>query len=187
MKLNIVKTTFAELDGGARCILALENAPFFFIRIRGVLYMNKSMKGIRKVMAAVTTMWKYDFMETQEIMDEVDAAYDIVRQTAGDRAASQLVKAWGEAAKESREARAVEKAREWITTTVEALTDEDWEEMTAAGYDSTFVDHGLWRAYSDLHNENRDRPAYRDWSNNARRAAFIYGYYLGKAAQEVTA
>ena len=182
MELNLIKTTLADLPSNARCILALNNTPFFFIRFRGNLYMNKATKGIRKVTAAVMTMWKYDYMENQDIMDEVDAAFDIVREAAGKRAADQLWKAWREAAQESREKRATEQAREWITTKLETLSDEDWDEIYSAGFDSLLVDHGLWRAYSDLHDENRDCPAYRDWSSNARRAAFVYGYFLGKAA-----
>lgn len=181
MELNLIKTTLTDLPSNARCILALKNTPFFFIRFHGNLYMNKATKGIRKVTAAVMTMWKYDYMENQDIMDEVDAAFDIVREAAGKRAADQLWKAWREAAQESREKRATEQAKAWITTKLETLSDEDWDEIYVAGFDSMLVDHGFWRAYSDLHDENRDCPSYRDWSGNARRAAFVYGYFLGKA------
>ena len=192
MELNLIKTTSAELHSGARCILALKNEPFFFIRFRGSLYINKEMKGVRKITQAIATMWKYDFMETQEIMDEVDAAYDVIRQTAGELAARQLWNEWNGAAKESRKKKAVAKAREWIADTMENMTDEAWDDICAAGYDSDLVSDGFWRAYSDLHNENKDHPKYRDWSDNARKAAFVYGYQLGmataaKAEQEATA
>ena len=66
------------------------------------------------------------------------------------------------------------------------LTDEAWYEIYAAGYDSDLVSDGFWRAYSDLHNENKDHPKYRDWSDNARKAAFVYGYQLGKATAAKT-
>lgn len=60
MELNLVKVTFDQLDSAARCVLALKEQPFFFIRMQNTLYMNKDMKGIRKITAAVETMWKYD-------------------------------------------------------------------------------------------------------------------------------
>ena len=185
MELNLIKTTSAELPGGARCILALKNEPFFFIQFRGSLYMNKEIKGVSKITQAIATMWKYDFMENQEIMDEVDAAYDVIRQTAGELAARQMWNEWNGAAKESRKKKAVAKAREWIAATMENMTDEAWEEIYAAGFDHDLVSDGFWRAYSDLSDENKGHPAYRDWSENARRAAFVYGFYIAKAAQEV--
>lgn len=182
MELNIVKTTRDGLDSGMRCVLALKNEPFFFILCRGVLYMNKGMKNTRKITEAVRTMWQYDLMENQEIMDEVDAAYGAVKQAAGEKAADQLWRAWSDAAKQSREDRAVKRARDFIDNTMARLSDQDWDEMADAGYDSTFVDTGLWRAYSDLNDENPDRLGYRNWSGNARTAAFVYGYIMGKAA-----
>lgn len=154
--------------------------------------MNKEIKGVSKITQAIATMWKYDFMENQEIMDEVDAAYDVIRQTAGELAARQLWNEWNGAAKESRKKKAVAKAREWIADIMENMTDEAWDDICAAGYDSDLVSDGFWRAYSDLHNENKDHPKYRDWSDNARKAAFVYGYQLGmataaKAEPEATA
>lgn len=190
MKLALIKTTHAELDSVACCVLVLRNEPFFFIRCNGILYMNKSMKNIRKITAAVRTMWQYDFMETQEIMDEIDAASDAVRQAAGKKAADQLWKAWHEAAQESRQRKAVQAATAWISDTLATMSDDDWNEISDAGYDSMFVQHGLFRAFCDLHDKHPDR--YREYFKNWAEAAFVYGYQLGKAAatnakQEVTA
>lgn len=182
MELNMVKVTSDCLDSGARCVLALRNEPFFFIRCRGVLYMNKGMKNTRKITEAVRLMWQYDFMETQEIMDEVDAAFDSVKQAAGKKAADQLWKAWHEAAQESRQRKAVQAAAAWISDTLDNMTDDDWDELAAAGYDSTFVQHGLFRAFCDLHDKNPDSHRYRDYFKNWAEAAFVYGYQLGKAA-----
>lgn len=182
MKLNLVKTTYADLGSTARCVLALRNKPFFFVRMQNTLYMNKSMKGIRKLTAAIETMWKYDFMANEEIMAEMDAAYDTISQTAGKEAAGQALKAWSEMAEESRNARAKAEALEWITTVYEKMTDADWDEMYAAGYSSSFIEDGLWRAFSQLHSDHPDRPGYRDWSGKASVAAFVYGYQIGKEA-----
>lgn len=182
MELNIVKTTHDGLDSGARCILALRNEPFFFIRCRGILYMSKGMKNTRKITEAVRTMWQYDFMETQEIMDEVEAAFDAVRQAAGKKAADQLWKAWHEASEESRQRKAVQAATAWISDSLDTMSDDDWNEISDAGYDSLFVRHGLFRAFSDLHDKHPDSYRYRDYFKNWAEAAFVYGYQLGKAA-----
>ena len=192
MELNMVKTTHDCLDSGARYVLALRNEPFFFIRCRGVLYMNKCLKNARKITEAVRIMWQYDFMENQEIMDEVDGAFDTVKQAAGDKAADQLWQAWHEAAQESRQRKAVQAAATWISDDLDNMTDDDWDELAVAGYDSTFVQHGLFRAFCDLRDKNPDSPRYRDYFKNWAEAAFVYGYQLGKAAtakaeQEVTA
>lgn len=182
MELNLKKMTASELDSGARFVLALINEPFYFIRYWGVLYMNKSMKNTRKITEAVRAMWQYDFMETQEIMDEVDAAVDTVRQVAGKKAADQLWKAWHEAAQESRQQKAVQAAAAWISDNLDNMTDDDWDELSDAGYDSLFVQHGLFRAFCDLRDKYPDSFRYRDYFKNWAEAAFVYGYQLGKAA-----
>lgn len=192
MELNLIKTTSAGLSSNARCVLALRNEPFFFIRCRGILYMNKGMKNTRKITEAVHTMWQYDLMETQEIMDEVDATFEAVRQAAGKKAANQLWKAWHEAAQESRQRKAVQAATAWIADTLDTMGDDEWNEIGDSGYDSTFVQHGLFRAFCNLRDKNPDSYRYRDNLKNWAEAAFVYGYQLGKAAaakaeQEVTA
>lgn len=179
---NFIMTTQKELDSIARFILNLQKEPFFFIRCGGNFYMNKNMKGIRKVREAIRVLWQYDCMENDEIMGEVDAAYDAVKKTAGETAADQLWRIWGECAGESRKKRAEEKARSWVFGNLLAMTDEDWEEICAAGYDSDFVKHGLFRVFSDLYDKNHDTPAYREYLKNWSEAAFVYGYQLGKAA-----
>ena len=182
MELNMVKTTNEGLNSTARCVLALRNEPFYFIRCNGVLYMNKGMKQTRKITEAVRAMWQYDFMETQEIMDEVDLAFGVVQLAAGKKAADQLWKAWHEAAQERRQRKAVQAATAWISDNLDNMTDEDWEELSGAGYDSLFVQHGLFRAFCNLRDENPDSPRYREYFKNWAEAAFVYGYQLGKAA-----
>lgn len=182
MELNMVKTTNEGLNSTARCVLALINEPFYFIRCNGVLYMNKGMKQTRKIAEAVRALWQYDFMETQEIMDEVDLAVGVVQLAAGKKAADQLWKAWHEAAQESRQRKAVQAATAWIADNLDNMTDEDWDELSDAGYDSLFVQHGLYRAFCDLRDKHPDSYRYRDYFKNWAEAAFVYGYQLGKAA-----
>lgn len=185
MTLNLVKTTYADLNGYARCFLALRNETFFFVRYQNVLYMNKDMKCARKLISAIETMWKYDDIATDEIMLEIDEAYGTISQIAGDKAAEQAIAAWKEMAEESCKARAKAEAMEWITTVYEKMTDADWDEMYAAGYSSSFIEDGLWRAFSQLRDDNPDHPGYRDWSRNASVAAFVYGYQLGAQRKAV--
>ncbi|MGM9628214.1 MAG: hypothetical protein ACI3V4_09015 [Faecousia sp.] len=182
MTLNLVKTTYADLDSTARCVLALRNKPFFFVRMQSTLYMNKNMKGVRKLTAAIETMWKYDFMANEEIMAEVDAAYDTISQIAGKEAASQAFEAWSEMADESRKARASEKAIEWVTTVYETMSEEAWDEICAAGYDSIFVRHGLSQAFWNLRDQHPNSPKYKENFKNWADAAFVYGYQIGKEA-----
>lgn len=179
MELNLVKTTYAELDGALRCILGWKNKPFFFIRMKDTLYMNKNIKGIRKITAALETMWKYDEVVNDEIMDEIDTARNTIEQAAGEEAADQAWRAWHDMAEESCIARAKADALEWIAAVYGKLDDSDWDEMYAAGYSHYFVEDGLWRAFSQLSDNHPDCPGYRDYGRNARIAAFVYGFQMG--------
>ena len=187
MKLNLVKTTYADLDSTARCVLALRNKHFFFVRIQNTLYMNKSMKGIRKLTEAIETMWKYDYMANEEIMAEFDAAYYTISQTAGDEAAQQAWEEWREMAKESRKARASAKATEWVTTVYETMSDEAWDEIYAAGYDSDFVRLGLSQTFWDLRDQHPNSPRYKENFKNWAEAAFVYGFQMGAQRKAVEA
>lgn len=184
MELKLVKTTYADLNSTARCVLALRNEPFFFVRMQDTLYMNKSMKGIRKVTAALETMWKYDYMENDEIMAEVDAAYDTIKNAAGEKAADKAWKAWGELAEESRKRRAKAEALEWIKTVYDKLDDPDWDEMYNAGFSHDFVEEGLWRAFDQLEEDDPERRKHRSFHDNDALAAFVYGFQLGRKAAE---
>lgn len=179
MELKLVKVTYSELDGALRCILGWQKKPFYFIRMKDTLYMNKNMNGIRKITAALETMWKYDEVTTDEIMDEVDSARDTIEQAAGREAAYQAWKAWSDMAEESRIARARADALEWIAAVYDKLDDQDWNEMYAAGYSSYFVDDGLWRAFSQLEKEHPESYRHRSFSGAATNAAFVYGFQLG--------
>lgn len=184
MELTIVKTTPAELTGDARIIVALSGKPFTFLGFRGKVLMNRNMKGIRKLTAALETMWKHDNMLTQEAMDEVDEAYDIIKQTAGDHAAHEAWDAWRRAAEESRKKKAKAAALAWIEAGSDDLDEHAWDVLYELGYDRDFVDHGLHDAYSELHDQHRDRPRYRNYLENWAHAAFIYGFQMGQRAAD---
>lgn len=185
MNLKIIKCTYEELGPGSKMLLAAYGNPFFFVLSRDGLCVNKDMRGINKVLEVAATIWEYNLVENDQIAQAFDSGFDIVRQAAGSLAADQLFKAWREAAESHRKARAVAQAREWISTVVEPMTDEELEEMSAADYDSDFVDHGLWNAYYELHDKNPKSQRYKNYTKNAIRAAVIYGYHLAKKSQAV--
>ena len=166
MEITIVKTTYEELDHILQFVLELQKKPFFFVRSKGVLYMNKNMGGIDKLTAAVETMWKHDFADSQEILDALDAAHDTVSQLAGEEAAAQLNREWHEAASESRKAKAKAKAIEWMAAVFNEMGDEEWNEICDAGYDVYFVQDGL--------------PKVTGYGRQLAEAAFVYGFQLGK-------
>lgn len=182
MDLKLVRITSADLDGDARCILALKNQPFCFLWYRGYVLMNREMEGVQKLTEAVKTMWKYDRADTDEVLAELDAAYNTVAQTAGKLAAGQLMDALGIAAERSRKARAEAAALEWVSQKYETMSDEEWDEIYAAGYSSDFVREGLWAAFSQLEKLHPDDPRYRHWITNSIEAAFVYGFQLAQKA-----
>ena len=166
MEITIVKTTYEELDHILQYVLELQKKPFFFVRSKGVLYMNKNLQGIDKLTTAAKTMWKYHSEDTLEITNTLDAAYNTVVQLAGEEAAWQLYSEWKGAASESRKAKAEAKAIEWMKAVFNEMGDEEWNEICDAGYDACFVQDGL--------------PKVTGYGRQLAEAAFVYGFRLGK-------
>jgi hypothetical protein len=180
MILKLVKTTYSEANSTVRCILELMNKPFYFVRCRDILYMNKHMKDADKLIPALAAMWQYESCDGEaEEMARFDEAFYTIREIAGEEAAQQALGAWEEIAEDNRKAKAAAAAREWVAAVYEMLDDEAWSIMEAAGYDPWFVHHGLFREFSDLHDQYRDSPRYRDYLKNWADAAFVYGFQLG--------
>lgn len=182
MELNLVKTTPGELPDDASFCVAITKHPFTFLWFRGCLLMNRNMKGIRKLTAAVETMWKYEDRMTEEAMAAVDAAYEIIRQTAGDHAAKQAWDAWWRDSSAIRKAKTKEKTLAWISAGNAMLTDEECDLLESCGYDYSLIDTGFFDAYRELREKNPNHPAYKDYFSCAARAAFAYGFRLGQAA-----
>ena len=147
--------------------------------------MNKDMKGMRELTAAVKTMWKYDRMDTEEAMEEIDAAYHAIEKNIGKEAAEQAYTAWRYAAKASCKARATEKAMKWLETVFETMTDEEWAEIEDAGADYCFIEEGLGTALWDLKKKFPDSLRYQEHAETTAMAAFVYGFKLGKESVKV--
>ena len=182
MKLTLNQIRSDEAPAGVRVLLALRKQPFFFGLSNGTVYMNRDMENAPQIVAAIETMWKHDHMRTESAMDEIDAAYDIIRQAAGDCAVRQIWEAWQEQAKESRKARAKEKALAWIAAGNAELGDNSDDFLETLGYDYDLIETGLHDAYYELSVQNPNHPRYRHYFRCWAHAAFAYGFRLGQQA-----
>lgn len=182
MDLILKQITSDEAPAGVRVLLALRKQPFFFGLSSGTVYMNRDMGNAPQIAAAIETMWKHDHMRTDTALDEIDAAYDIIRQAVGDCAVRQIWEAWQEAAKESRRARAKEKALAWIAAGGPDLGDDSDDILSPLGYDFDMIETGLHDAYYELYQQNPNHPGYRHYFNCWAHAAFAYGFRLGQMA-----
>lgn len=182
MDLTLKQITPDEAPAGVRVILALRKQPFYFGLSNGTVYMNQEQENAPQIVAAIETMWKHDHMRTDAAIDEIDAAYDIIRQAAGDCAVRQIWEAWQEQAKESRRARAKEKALAWIAAGGSDLGDDSDDILDPLGYDFDMIETGLHDAYYELYQQNPNHPGYRHYFNCWAHAAFAYGFRLGQKA-----
>ena len=185
MELNLKQISDAEAPVGVRVLSALRNQPFFFALSNGTVYMNRDMENAPQIVAAIETMWKHDHMMTDAVVDEIDKAYEFIRQAVGDCAVRQIWDAWMEQAKESRKARAKEKALAWIAAGGPDLGDNSDDLLLPLGYDYDLIETGLHDAYYELHMQNPDHIRYREYSRCWAHAAFAYGFRLGQQAATV--
>lgn len=182
MDLILKQMTPDEVPAGIRVILALRKQPFFFGLSNGTVYMNQDMENAPQIAAAVETMWKHGHMRTEAASDDIDAAYEIIRQAAGDCAARQAMVAWHEAARASRKAGAKERALAWIASGGSDLGDDADDILDPLGYDYDMVNTGLHDAYYELHQKNPNHAGYQEYFKCWAHAAFAYGFRLGQQA-----
>ncbi len=175
MELKLVKTASNELDSGARCILALENEPFFFLWYQGEVLMNRKMKGIRRITEAVKTMWEYVLCDDPAF----DAAYATIEELAGDKAAYQAFRAWHDAVKEFRRERGKAEAHSWYTGTYQELNEDAWSRMYDNGYDDNFL-LGIVKAYYAA--REGDKTSFKIRNESSDRAIFAYAFMCGMNA-----
>ena len=182
MNLTLKQITPDEAPAGIRVLLALRKQPFFFGLSNGTVYMNQDMENAPQIAAAIETMWKHEHMRTDAAIDEIDAAYDIIKQAAGDCAVRQIWEAWQEAAQASRKAGAKERALAWIAAGGSDLGDDSDDILDPLGYDYDLIETGLHDAYYELHQQHPNHPGYRNYFNCWAHAAFAYGFRLGQQA-----
>lgn len=180
MELNLVKVTYDELGPAARCILDLKKAPFFFLWFRGDVLMNKGMGDLQKVAEAIRNMWKRESIISDADSDEMDLAYGIIRDHAGETAAEQAFAAWRKAAEIARNKRGEAAASKWYQEVYQKL-DYDKQALIedCGGYDNHFL-MGLTNAYHAARDANK--AAYDFRGESASRAIFACGFLKGQEA-----
>ena len=190
MELKLKKITAAELDSGARCILALKNKPFFFLWYQGEVLMNKGMKGTRKTIAALREMWQYDRMGDVADDEAMDRWYNTIVEASGHEAACQAWDAWHKCAEISRQQKGKAAAAKWYKEVYQQIDEKTWDTMYDHGYDNDFL-MGLIDAYYDARKGNEQ---HFNWMGETHtRTTFAYGFLMGmeaaaaKTEQEATA
>lgn len=190
MELKLKKIVTAELDSGARCILALKNKPFFFLWYHGEVLMNKGMKGTRKTVAALREMWKYDRLGDLPSDEAMDRWYDAIVEASGQEAAHQAWEAWRKCAEISLEKKGKAAASKWYTDVYQQIDEKTWDTMYEHGYNKEFLS-GLIDAYYDA---RKGQEKHFDWMGETQsKTIFAYGFLMGmeaavaNAEQEATA
>lgn len=191
MDLKLKKIAAEDLNGDARCILALENKPFFFLWYYGEVLMNKKMKGIRKTTAALKEMWKYDRMSDIADDETMDRLYEAIAKASGDEAAKQAWDTWCKAAKDSRKKKGNAAASKWYKEVYQQIDEKTWDIMYGCGCNEEFL-YGLGNAYREARKGN-ERSF--DWCGESeKQTVFAYAFLMGmeaaaakQEAQEVTA
>lgn len=189
MELKLKKIAAADLDSGARMIMALKNKPFFFLWYHGEVLMNKGMKGSRKTVAVLREMWKYDCLGAIVDDESMDEWYNSIVEASGHEAAHQAWDAWHECAKISRQKKGKEAAEKWYKEVYQKIDEKTWDSMYEHGYDKDFL-MGLIDAYYDA---RKGQEKHFDWMGETQsRTIFAYGFLMGmevaaKAEQEATA
>lgn len=156
---DIVSTK--ELTSTERMILALRGEEFTFLRSKGVVKINAAMPKVASLVKLAKSMWEIDRLLDSVDGEIMDGLWKKVKKIAGEDAASQLYKAWGDALQEKLEKEAEIAAKDWLCG--RNLSEEMDSISDTVEYSSRFI-KALWRETTDTD------------------AVFVYGYQLGLQA-----
>ena len=160
---DIVSTK--ELTSTERMILALRGEEFTFLRSKGVVKINAAMPKVASLVKIAKSMWEIDRLLDSVDGEIMDGLWKKVKKIAGEDAASQLYKAWGDALQEKLEKEAEIAAKDWLCG--RNLSEEMDSISDTVEYSSRFI-KALWRETTDTD------------------AVFVYGYQLGlQSARQV--
>lgn len=176
MKLNYKLTTIDQLDGGARFVQKLSREPFHVMYYQGTVLINREAPHLDKVLQALEQWWASE--DSPEIWDR---SFQIISKAAGKTAALQSNQAWREATTDRRKKETAAAAAQWIDTVFEAVDLDGWDDLCDRGYDG-----GLLEAITSEFFERQKAEGFQQcesWLSLGRKAAFLYGYRLGQAAQ----
>lgn len=176
MNLKYILTTCDQLDGGARFVQKLSREPFHVMYYQGTVLINREIPHSGKVLQPLEQWWAAE--DSPEIWDR---SFEIISKAAGKTAALQCHQAWREATMDRRKKETAAAAARWIDTVFEAVDLDGWDELCNRGYDG-----GLLEAITTEFFERQKAGGFQQresWLNQGRKAAFLYGYRLGQAAQ----
>lgn len=176
MKLKYILTTFDHLDGGARFVQKLTGEPFNVMYYQGTILINREVPHLDKVLQALEQWWASE--DSPEIWDR---SFGIISKAAGKTVAIQCNQAWREATADRRKKETAAAAARWIGTVFEAVDLDAWDDLCDRGYDE-----GLLEAITTEFFERQKAGCFQQresWLSLGRKAAFLYGYRLGQAAQ----
>lgn len=176
MKLKYILTTYDQLDGGARFVQKLSREPFYVMYYQGTVLINREIPHLDKVLQALEQWWAAE--DSPEIWDR---SFGIISKAAGKTAALQSNQAWREATIVRRKKETAAAAAQWIDTVFEAVDLDAWDDLCDRGYDG-----GLLEAITNEFFKRQNAEGFQQcesWLSLGRKAAFLYGYQRGQAAQ----
>lgn len=176
MKLKYILTTYDQLDSGARFVQKLTGEPFHVMYYRGTVLINREVPHLDKVLQALEQWWA-----AEDSPETWDRSFQIISKAAGKTAALQCNQAWREATTDRRKKETAAAAARWIDTVFNEVDLDAWDALCDQGYDE-----GLLEAITTEFFERQKAGGFQQresWLNQGRKAAFLYGYQLGQAAQ----
>lgn len=176
MELKYKLTTYDQLDGGARLVQNLSREPFCVMYYRGTVLINQESPYLDKVLQALEQWWA-----SEDSLEIWDRSFEIISKAAGKTAALQCHQAWREATTDRRKKETAAAAARWIDTVFNEVDLDAWDALCDQGYDE-----GLLEAITTEFFERQKAEGFQQresWLSLGRKAAFLYGYRLGQAAQ----
>ena len=151
-----------ELTKTEKILLACKGEDFCCIRHNGVVKINKALPKPKTLVKIADAMWQFDRLLDCAEAEQMDDLWKQLRQIAGEEAADQIYRAWGEALREKLDAEDKRAAAEWlqdrsIPDELDAICD------TIGTYRPGFI-KALWS------------------QTTSTDALFLYGYQTGMEA-----
>ena len=103
-----------ELSKTEKIILALKGENFCCIRHNGVVKINKALPKPKTLVKIAGAMWQFDRLLDRAEAAQMDDLWKQLRQIAGEEAADQIYRAWGEALREKLDAEDKRDAAAWL-------------------------------------------------------------------------
>lgn len=162
MQLNYLIISHQELTEIEEIIFSCSRKPFCFFRRKGVLLINKELRNPKILAKIATDLWQHDQLQDDQGVSEINSLSDLVREIAGNEAASQLLDTWRDALHEKLDAENKAAAAEWLRN-LDIIDELDSIGAASDSYRPGFIE-ALWNA------------------TRRTDAIFLYGYQAGMEA-----